>query len=117
MNVKKQTYDFSIYCSCLYFNYLLIVYIFQIKSNLSLYSLYYAEECNEFAGCASTKAGDEPISASLLPGNTAPIEMSQRWRSVGNIAFDLTARDLNPRPPAPGTNALPLEQLAGFLYF
>ena len=37
----------------------------QIKSNLSLYSLYYAEACNELAG---------PISASLRPGNTAPFE-------------------------------------------
>ena len=25
--------------------------------------------------------------------------MSQRWRTVGNNVFDLTARDLNIRPP------------------
>ena len=37
----------------------------QIKSNLSLYSLDYAEACNELAG---------PISASLHPGNTAPLK-------------------------------------------
>ena len=37
----------------------------QIKSNPSLYALYYAEACNEFAG---------PISASLRPGNTASYE-------------------------------------------
>ena len=37
----------------------------QIISNISLYSLYYAEACNEFAG---------PISESLRPGRTAPFE-------------------------------------------
>ena len=48
----------------------------KVKSNLSLYSLYHAEACNEFAG---------PNSASLRPGNIAPFkEMSQRWLSVGN---------------------------------
>ena len=53
-----------------------------LKSNLSLYSLQYAEACNEFAG---------PISASLRQGNTDPFEeMSQRWRAVGNTVFDLT---------------------------
>ena len=52
------------------------------KSNLLLYSLYYAEACNKFAG---------PISASLRPGNTAPFgEMLQRWRDVGNTVSDLT---------------------------
>ena len=46
------------------------------KSNVSLYSLYYAEVCNEFA---------KPISASLHPGNTASLEeMLQRWQTVGN---------------------------------
>ena len=55
------------------------------KSNLSLYSLDYAEACNEFAG---------PISASLRPGDTAPFEeMLQRWRGVGNTVSNLT----NPR--------------------
>ena len=40
----------------------------ELKSNLSLYSLYYAEACNELAG---------PISASL------------RWQAVGNcVGFD-----------------------------
>ena len=54
----------------------------QIKSNLSLYSLDYAETCNELAG---------PISSSLRPGNTAPFEeMSRRWRAVGNTVSDLT---------------------------
>ena len=54
----------------------------KLKSNLSLYSLYYAEACNELAGL---------ISASLRPGNTASFEeMSQRWRAVGNTVSDLT---------------------------
>ena len=53
-------------------------------SNLSLYSLYYAEACNEFAG---------PISVSLRPGNTTPFEeMSQRWRAVGNTVSNLTGQ-------------------------
>ena len=61
----------------------------KIKSNLSLYSLYYAEACNELAG---------PISASLRPGNTAPFEeMSQRWRAVGNTVFDLTDPRFEPQ--------------------
>ena len=56
--------------------------ILQIKSNLSLYSLDYAEACNELAG---------PISASLRPGNTVPFEeMSQRSRAVGNTVSNLT---------------------------
>ena len=64
---------------------------------LSLYSLFYSEACNEYA---------EPISALLLPGNTAPFEeMLQRWRVVGNTVSDLTPQDLNHRPPAPETNA------------
>ena len=61
----------------------------QIKSNLSLYSLDYAEACNELAG---------PISASLRPGNTAPFEeMSQRWRAVGNTVSDLTGPRFEPQ--------------------
>ena len=60
-----------------------------VKSNLSLYSLYYAEACNELAG---------PISASLRPGNTAPFEeMSQRWRAVGNTVSDLTGLRFEPQ--------------------
>ena len=59
------------------------------KSNLSLYSLDYAEACNELAG---------PISASLRPGNTAPFEeMSQRWRAVGNTVSDLTGPRFEPQ--------------------
>ena len=59
------------------------------KSNLSLYSLYYSEECNEFA---------RPISASLRPGNTAPFqEMSRLWRAVGNTVSDLTGPRFEPQ--------------------
>ena len=60
-----------------------------LKSNLSLYSLDYAEACNELAG---------PISASLRPGNTAPFEeTSQRWRAVGNTVSDLTGPRFEPQ--------------------
>ena len=58
------------------------------KSIRSLYSLYYAEACDECAG---------PISASLRPGNTAPFEeISQLWRAVGNSVFDLTDPSCEP---------------------
>ena len=61
----------------------------QIKSNLLLYTLYYAEACNEFAG---------PISASLRPGNTAPFEVVlQRWQAVGNTLSDLTGPRFEPQ--------------------
>ena len=58
-------------------------------SNLSLYSLYCAEECNEFTG---------PISASLRPRNTAPLEeMLLQWRAVGNTVSDLTGPRYKPQ--------------------
>ena len=62
-----------------------------VKSNqiFLLYSLYYAEACNELTG---------PISASLRPDNTAPFEeISQRWRAVGNTASDLTGPRFEPQ--------------------
>ena len=59
------------------------------KSNLFIRSLYYAEACYEFAG---------PISASLLPGNTATIEeMSQRRRAVGKTVSKLTETSFGPQ--------------------
>ena len=62
---------------------------FFFKSNLFLYSLHYAEACNEFAG---------PISASLRPGNIASFEeTSQRWRVVGNTVSDLTGPRFEPQ--------------------
>ena len=61
----------------------------QIESNLSLYLLYYAEACNNFAG---------PISASLRPGNTASCEeMTQRWQTVDNTVSDLTGSRFEPQ--------------------
>ena len=61
----------------------------QKKIKSSLYSLDYAEACNELAG---------PISASLRQGNTAPFEeMSQRWRAVGNTVSDLTGPKFEPQ--------------------
>ena len=58
-----------------------------IKSNLSLYPLYYAKACNEFAG---------PISALLRQRYSATFEdMSQGWRAVGNIMSDLTFQKFN----------------------
>ena len=38
--------------------------------------------------------------------------MTQRWRAVGNTASIWSARDLNLKPPAPETNALPLGRFA-----
>ena len=66
-----------------------IIHKISNQSNLSLYSLDYAEACNELAG---------PISASLRAGNTAPFEeMSQLWRAVGNTVFDLTGPRFEPQ--------------------
>ena len=61
----------------------------QVKSNPLLYSLYYAEACDEFAG---------PICSSLHSGNTAPLkEMSQWWRVVGNTVSDMTGPKFEPQ--------------------
>ena len=71
------------------------------KSNLLLYSLYYAEACKGLAGL---------ISASLRPRNTASFEeMSQREQAT--ICLIWPFKNLNLRPSAPETNALPLDQL------
>ena len=63
----------------------------QIELNISLYSLYYARACNEFAG---------PIFASLHPaisGNKAPFEeVLQRWQAVGNLMSDWTGPRFEP---------------------
>ena len=62
-----------------------------IKSNLSLYSLYYAEACNEFAGgliCV----------IALVQYTVARFgEMFQRWQAVGNIVSDLTGQRFEPQ--------------------
>ena len=62
---------------------------FKSKSNLSLYSPYYAEACDELSG---------PISALLRPENSAPIEeILQRWRAVGKTVSDLTGTKFKPQ--------------------
>ena len=61
----------------------------QIKSNISLYLLYYAEACDELAGLIAT---------SLRPGSTASFEeMSLRWRAVGSTVSNLTGPRFEPR--------------------
>ena len=61
----------------------------QFKSNLALYSLYYDEACNGFAG---------PISKSLQSGKTTSFEeMLRRWRTVGNTVFDMTGQTFEPQ--------------------
>ena len=51
--------------------------------------MYCAKACNELP---------EPISASLLLGNTAPFEeMSQRWQALGNTVPDLTGPRFEPQ--------------------
>ena len=79
------------------------------KTHLSLYLLNYAKACNELA---------RPISASL---HLRAIQLlSKKCRSGGEpltILFDFPiclARDLNLRPPALQTNALPQDQLVIF---
>ena len=79
------------------------------KSSLSLYSLYYAEACNKFAGA---------ISASLRTGNTAPFkEMLEQWRAVGNTVPNTTGLRFEPQTSAPETNALPFDQPAGLKFY
>ena len=73
--------------------------IYQDKSNLSLYSLYYAKAYNEWAGF---------ISVSLRPGKTAfSEEMLQRWQPVGNSVSDLTS------PFRSGDERVTARQMAG----
>ena len=79
-----------------------------IESNLSIYSLYYAEACNGFAG---------PISASLRQQTQL---LSKKSHSGGEPLAPKCpiwpARGLNPRFPAPETNALPLDQQQNLLH-
>ena len=76
------------------------------KSNLPLYSLYYAVACNEFGGIISTSLrlrGTQLPSKKYDNGNEPLATLSPIW----------PFRDLNLRPPAPKMNALPLDQLVG----
>ena len=51
-------------------------------------------------------------------GNTAPEEILQWWRAVDNTVFDLTGPvDLKLEPPAPETNASPLDRLTVGIVF
>ena len=67
-----------------------------IKSN----QINYAEACYEFAG---------PISASLRSNNTNPFE--ENWQHC--VRFDQPR--FKPRPSAPETDALPLDQQADLM--
>ena len=52
------------------------------SKNSSLYQLYYAQTCNEFA---------RPFATTLRLGNTVPFkEKSQPWCAIGKSVFDLT---------------------------
>ena len=58
--------------------------LLKFKSNLSLYSLYYTETCNEFAGA---------ILRVIAPGQHSSFEeMSLGWWAVRNSVSDLTGR-------------------------
>ena len=75
------------------------------KSNLSLYSLYYAKACNEFVG---------PISASLrLATQLLSKKCCSGSKPLTTLCLIWPVRDLNLRSPVPETNPLPLDQLAG----
>ena len=76
-----------------------------LESNLSLYSLYYAKAYNELA---------VPFSVTLRLRKHC---LSKKCRNGGKLLTTLCpiwpSRDLNLTPPAPETNKLPLDQLAG----
>ena len=75
-------------------------HVFELYSNLSIYSLCYAEACNEFAGPVSTVRAPWQQSLSFL----------KKYQSGGEPLAMLCpiwmARDLNLKPPAPVANAL-----------
>ena len=94
-NFKILSWRFSLYATSA---------VLIVQSNLSLYLLYCAEACYESTG---------PISASLRPGNTAPFgEMSQQWRPVGTIVFDLTGPRFEPQTSRSRDESVPLDQHA-----
>ena len=65
------------------------MFLISNQSNFSLYSLYYAEASNEFAG---------PISASLRLANAVCFkQISQRWQAVGNTMSGLTGPRFEPQ--------------------
>ena len=59
-----------------------------------------------------------PISTLLRTGHGASFEeMLQRWRPLATLCPILPARDLNLRPPAPKTNALPADRVASWSFY
>ena len=60
------------------------------KSNLSLYSMYYAEACNEFSG---TTQRHRAQATQLRPFQ----EMLQWWRAIGNTVSDLISQRFEPK--------------------
>ena len=71
-----------------------------IKSNLSLYSLYYAEKCNKFCWAPSPHhcaRATQLLSKKCRSGGEPSVTLCPIW----------SARDLNLRPSAPEMNALP----------
>ena len=76
------------------------------KSNLSLNSQFYVEVRNKFARI---------ISALLRPGNTALLLKKSRIgdETLATLCPNWPTHDLKLRSPAPETNALSLDQLAG----
>ena len=78
-------------------------YCLRVKSNPSLYSLFYAQTCNELPGPHS-------VSWCLQATQLLSKKIQQRWRALATLVFDLTG--LNLKPPAPEENALQLNQLA-----
>ena len=82
--------------------------IYEYKSNLSLYSFYFAEDYNEFTG---------PILASLCPSNIAPFrEMSQWWRAIGNTAFHLIGSRFEPQTSHSRDNRITIRPTGRFLH-
>ena len=82
------------------------------NNKLKKYYRNVIDQIFHYTCCITLNKWARPICASLHPGNTASVkEMWQPWRAVGNTIWP--ARDLNFEPPAPETNALPLNQQIG----
>ena len=107
---KAYSVEFSNDFALMFMKWIFQIAVEKIKSNLSLNPLHYVETCNELVG---------PISASLRLWATQLL--SKKCPSDGEPLVTLCliwpARDLNLGPPAPETNALPLDQLAEKLSF
>ena len=76
----------------------------RVKSNLLLYSLYHRKRVTSLRGPSPRHYARETQLLSKKCGSGG-----EPLATLSN----LTARDLNLRPPAPETNALPLDKLAG----